>query len=57
VVSADTSNDDDFDDEGGFYERAVSPSLSVGMADSDSHSLFSPISHEVRISPKYDFSS
>jgi hypothetical protein len=24
VVSADTSNDDDFDDEGGFYERAVS---------------------------------
>jgi hypothetical protein len=57
VVSADTSNDDDFDDEGGFYERAVSPSLSVGIADSDSHSLFSPISHEVLISPKYDFSS
>ena len=30
VVSADTSNDDNFDDEGGFYERAVSSSLSAG---------------------------
>ncbi len=45
VVSADTSNDDDFDDEGGFYERAVS-SLSLWVwRIPDSHSLFSPISH------------
>jgi hypothetical protein len=57
VVSADTSNDDDFDDEGGFYERAVSCPQFQRFEDSDNYSLFSPISLEVRISPRSDFSS
>jgi hypothetical protein len=57
VVSADTTNDDDFDDEGGFYERAVSSPPFTGLADSDYNSLFSPIFLEIPISPRSDCSS